>query len=91
MDFNSYIIEIKKLYRLVHGKDEEVVLTYKGTSYGVTTPWNLRCEKREVNGATHEKAASMLYLLLKDEFSKKVDFAEKEAIELKKIYASLAN
>ena len=61
MDFDSLIQNIKKLYQIVHGKEIEVVLTYKGTGYGVTKPWHLRADAREVNNETHDGAGNQSY------------------------------
>ena len=91
MDFDSLIQNIKKLYQIVHNKETEVVLTYKGTCYGVTKPLHLRCDQREVNSATHESAATELFNLLKEELRTKIVSAEKSTADLKKVLNAFAN
>lgn len=83
MDFNSHIVAIKKLFQILMGKDMEVVLRYKGPSYGNTTPWELSIDSREVKSTSHEKAAADLYNMLQEELNKKADSAEREAKNLR--------
>lgn len=91
MDFNALILNIRKLYSIVHGKDSEVILTYKGKEYGVTKPWHLRCDLREVNSLTHESAAEELFNLLKKELKDKIASTEKSAADLKNVLNTFAN
>jgi hypothetical protein len=83
--FESNIRDIKKLVSILTGKDTEVITTYKGTSYGVTKPWNIKCESREINHENHETGAAELLNTLKIELQGKISFAEKQAEEYKKV------
>lgn len=91
MNFDSLIKDIKKLYQIVHNKDVEVVLTYKGTAFGVTKPWHLRCDQREVNNETHDGAAIALFDVLKEELRTKIFSAEKSTADLKKVLNAFTN
>jgi len=84
MDFESNIKDIKRLIQVLTGKDTDVSITYKGTSYGVTQPWNIRCDSREINDESHEGAASKLLDILRKELRDKISFTEKQAAEYKK-------
>ena len=83
--FESNIQDIKKLVAILTGKDTEVLNNYKGTSYGVTKPWNIKCDSREINHESHEQGAAELLNTLKIELQGKIAFAEKQAEEFKKV------
>lgn len=91
MGFEDLVKDIKKVYATLTSKDSEVVITYKGTSYGVTTPWNIKIDSREVNHASHEEGAALLFQTLKIELASKILFTEKQALELKRIMSSFSN
>lgn len=91
MSFASDIKDIKKLVGVLTGKDTEVTITYKGTAYGVTKPWHIRCDAREINHETETAAANELVTLLKKELKDKISFTEKQAAEYKKALSALEN
>jgi len=92
MDFESAVKHIRKVYSTLTGKsDVEVILTYKGTGYGVTKPWHIKVENRETQHEKHDGAANELLDKLKKELNDKVVSAEREAVELRKALNSLGN
>lgn len=91
MSFEELIVSIKKLYATLTSKDVEVILTYKGTAYGVSKPWQLKIDAREVNSVSHEKAAMELFLMLKKELEDRITFTERQAKELKQVFSSFPN
>ena len=88
--FEDNIKNIKKLITVLTGKDCEVFITYKGTTYGVVKPWNIKCDTREVNSETYESAASELLELLKAELSGRIMFAEKQANSYRDVLNSVS-
>jgi len=88
--FENNVRDIKKLITVLTGKDCEVFITYKGTSYGVSNPWNIKCDTREVNADTYENAASRLLDLLKAELNGKIMFAENQAKSYREALNSVA-
>lgn len=76
MIFETNVKDIKKLILVLTGKDAEVFITYKGSSYGVSNPWHIRCDAREAVGVTHDEAANVLLKNLKAELLGKIMSAE---------------
>jgi 1,4-alpha-glucan branching enzyme len=85
MDYDTTVKAIRRLYAAIHGKSPEITLTYKGTEYGVSKPWLIRCDAREAQCETHEAAAYELYKLLMKELSDKISGLEKQAKDYQKI------
>jgi len=88
--FESNITNIKRLVLLITGKDTEVHITYKGTGYGITKPWNIRCDIREINGEHLDNAAEELLSNLISEVQAKINSAEKEAASFKETLKNIA-
>lgn len=91
MTFETNIKLIKKLVSVLGGKDSDVSITYKGTGYGVTKPWHIRCDTKEINHETHDGGAKELVAILKVELQKKISDAEKQADDYRKALGSLDN
>jgi len=92
MEFEPAVKAIRQTYKVLSGKSEaEVILTYKGTEYGVTQPWHIKVENREARHETHIGAANMLLEILKKELNDKVLSAEREAVALRKALNGLGN
>jgi len=92
MDFEAAVKSIRKTYTILTGKsDVDVILTYKGTGYGVTEPWHVRIDAREAQDKTHDGAVKMLLDKLKKELNDKVLSTEREAEVLRKALNSLGN
>jgi hypothetical protein len=91
MNFASNIKNIKKLIAILSGKESDVNITYKGLNFGVTKPWNIRCDSREINHETHDGAAEEFFLILKKELKEKISFTERQAAEYKKTLGTLEN
>lgn len=91
MDFAMNVQNIKKLTAILTGKDTDVVLTYKGTGFGNTKPWHIRCESRETMHETYDGAAQELAASLKKELSDRIAFTEKQTADYKKALGSLDN
>lgn len=80
MNIEQTVQDIKKLYTAISGKgDNEVVMTYKGTSYGVKLPWHVRIDVRETNATNYVAAVETLRDILKVELQKKVEDMERSA------------
>jgi hypothetical protein len=80
MNVEQTVKDIKKLYAAVSGlSDHEVSLTYKGTNYGVSQPWMVRIDKREVNAKSYDVALQALLNNLQDELAKKITAARVHA------------
>ncbi len=90
MNIEQTVQDIRKLYTAISGKgDNEVVITHKGTSYGVKTPWHVRIDARETNAPTYEAAVESLRNILKSELQKKVEDMERSAQDLHRTLNSL--
>lgn len=90
MNIENTVQDIKKLYSAISGKsDNEVVMTYKGTGYGVKTPWHVRIDARETDATTQEVAVESLRNILKVELQKKVEDMERSALVLQQTLNSL--
>jgi DNA-binding winged helix-turn-helix (wHTH) protein len=83
MSIERTVQDIKKLYTAISGKgDNEVVMTYKGTGYGVQKPWHVRIDNREINAANYAAAVETLRDMLKVELQKKAEDMEHVAQSL---------
>jgi hypothetical protein len=92
MDIDSTFKSIRSLYQTLSGKNDiEVSLTYKGTAYGVTTPWHVRAGDRECMDVTHENALTKLFIQLKQELATKTKSTEDEAARLRQALNQLGN
>lgn len=73
MNVEQTVKDIKKLYTAVSGlSDHELSLTYKGTTYGLTSPWVVRIDKREVIAKSYDSGLQELLANLQDELAKKI-------------------
>ncbi len=92
MDIEATVKTIRTLYQTLSGKgDVEVSLTYKGTNYGLATPWHVRVGDRECLDVTHEGALRKLFILLKTELATKTKSTEDEAARLRQALNQLGN
>jgi hypothetical protein len=91
MNFDTDIKDIKKLVAVLTGKDADVSITYKGTAYGVTKPWLIRCDSREITHESHEGGAAELVKSLREELVKKISDTKKQAAEYEKALGALEN
>ena len=91
MTFEDNIKLIKKLVAVLGGKDSDVSITYKGTAYGVTKSWHIRCDTKEIQHESHEIGARELVTSLKAELQKKISDAEKQADDYRKALGALEN
>jgi len=91
MTFDRNIKDIKRLVGILTGKDADVSITYKGTSHGVTKPWLIRCDARELTHETHEGGAAELAKNLRDEVLKKIADTKRQAAEYEKALGALEN
>lgn len=90
MNIESTVQDIKKLYSAISGKsDNEVIMTYKGTGYGVKTPWHIRIDNRETEAITYDAAVVSLRNILKAELQKKVEDMERSSLVLQQTLNSL--
>jgi hypothetical protein len=89
MDFEVTLKEIKKLHWAISNKEADVLITFKGNGYGVTKPWNLRCDGREVNGESHTTAAAALLKMLEKELREKVQMLEAQTNSFKQVLSDL--
>jgi hypothetical protein len=78
MDFDEIVKEIKRIHSISTNKDSEVYLTYKGTSGGISKPFNLKIDNREANATSSKEAALALFLLIKDDMLSKITVMEKQ-------------
>lgn len=92
MDLENSIKTIRKLYSIVSGKSEsDVSITYKGTDGGVTKPWSVRVDSREVTSADHMDAITTLLNQLKKELADKIAYGERQVADFKKALKTLDN
>lgn len=92
MNFDDMAKNIRKLYAAISGKaDNDVVITYKGTSYGVSEPWHVHIDVRENSAASLEEALTKLLLQLKSELQMRVASAEKQAREFRQTLSNMEN
>lgn len=92
MDIDATFKSIRTVYQTISGKQEsDVILTYKGTSHGLTTPWHVRVGERECLNETHEGALHQILDMLKTELATKTKSAEQEAVRLRQALNQLGN
>lgn len=92
MDIDATFKNIRSVYQTVSGKsDADVSLTFKGTGYGVTKPWQARIDARECSNETYDGALHQLLNLLKGELAAKAKSAEQEALRLQAALNQLGN
>lgn len=92
MDVDAACKNIRSLYITLFGRnDMDIILTYKGTNYGVTKPFQVRIDAREFAHETLEGALAGLLLLLTNELSEKVKSTEGEANRLRLALNQLRN
>jgi len=84
MNFAETIQDIKKIYKVLVDKDFEVFTIYKGNGLGITTPWLIRIDSREVNAVSPEQGAEALFIELKKELANKIKFLESQASAFQK-------
>lgn len=83
MNLEDKIINIKKLNSTLSGKDEEVSISYKGTSHGVTKPWYSRVGNFDSNSVSLEDSVNVLFNKLKAELKKRTESLESQVAQLK--------
>lgn len=91
MNFESYIVDIKKLIKALNNKDTEVFITYRGYDLGISKPWLIKCDAKEVHHETHEGAAKMLYDQLMEEMKKKISSTEDQVARFKDSLNEIVN
>lgn len=92
MDVEATYKSIRSIYQTLSGKgDTDVSLTYKGTGYGVTKPWQSRVGDREFAHENHDESLQGLLLLLKNELAAKAKSAQAEAQRLQAALNQLGN
>lgn len=92
MQFEQTVRDIRKVFSIVSdGKDADVHLTFKGTSHGVSKPWHIKIDSRELNHETHDGAAEELLLKLKKELADKISSLEKMASDYRRSLGSFDN
>lgn len=92
MDLDLTMKNIRSLYQTLSGKsDQDVILTYKGTGYGVTKVYQARVDSREAAHETYSGALTALLDSLKKELDSKVRNTEAEAIRLRTVLNQFGN
>lgn len=92
MDLETSVKTIRKLYGIVTGKSEsDVTITYKGTEGGITKPWAVRIDSREVTSADHMEAVTTLLDQLRKELADKIAYGERQVADFKKALKTLDN
>jgi hypothetical protein len=92
MDIEATYKSIRSVHQTLSGKgDTDVVMTYKGTGYGVTKPWQSRVGDREFNHENHDESLKGLLDLLKNELAAKAKSTEQEAKRLQAALNQLGN
>lgn len=91
MNFESLIVDIKKLIKALNNKDTEVFITYRGYDLGISKPWLIKCDAKEVHHETHEGAAQMLYDQLMDEMKRKISSTEEQIERYKESLNEIVN
>lgn len=87
-NFEINVINIRKLYSTIFHRDSEVILYYR-PELGVTKPWVLKCDNREISHENFELAAEIMFKTLKVELEKKINSDEEQTKNLKKILGSI--
>jgi hypothetical protein len=83
MTFEKIIIEIRRIHYIATNKDSDVHIVYKGTSHGITKPWNIKVDNKESDGTTELEAALNLFNLVKNDLSDRIKFMENQAASWK--------
>jgi hypothetical protein len=91
MKLESNIKDIKRLVSVLTGKDADVSCTYKGTAYGITKPWHIRCDSREINHETIDGGTAEFVKILREELIKKISDTKKQAAEYEKALGAIEN
>jgi hypothetical protein len=92
MKVDDYAVNIRKVYGILTGKtDNDVLITYRGTSYGQGKPWHVRIDARESASASLEQALSELFLALKQELATKALDSENQAKVYRQALSNLEN
>ena len=92
IDVDATFKAIRSVYQTVSGKgDNEVTLSFEGTSYGVTKPWKAKIDARELKHEEYDGALTGLLTMLKKELAEKVKSAENEARRLQQALNQLGN
>lgn len=92
MDFEQTVRDIKKIFAIVtDGKEADVHLSFKGNSHGVTKPWVIKIDTKEVVHETHDGAANELLSKLKLELSKKISDLKVQVASYEKSLGSFNN
>jgi hypothetical protein len=79
MSFEKIIIEIKKIHSISTNKDSSIFITYKGTSGGITKPWNIKIDSKEADGSSEIEAALNLFNIVKDDLTKQIATLDSQA------------
>lgn len=82
---------IKKLQYNISFRDEDVVLMYKGTGFGNSTPWNIRCGNFEANAEDMATCVENVISKITNELQKKLQASESQAKALKTLLDNLQN
>lgn len=90
MNVSATMINIRKAYHSLSGKNIEVSLTYKGTESG-EIPWLARCDCYEAKSDSEVNAVMTLFSIIKEELKKKAETAERQAKQYRAALNSLAN
>lgn len=92
MDVEATYKSIRSIYQTLSGKGEaDVSITYRGTNYGITEPWQARVGDRECNSKSHNGSLQQLFDMLKNELDAKASSAEAEAKRLRQAVNNLGN
>ena len=91
MNFETYVIDIKKLTKAINNKEAEVFITYRGFNLGITKPWHIKCDLKEFYHETHEGAAKALYESLKLDLINKIQSSEEQAARYKESLNEILN
>lgn len=77
--------KIQKVHSALTGlSDNNIEMLYKGTSYGITFPWQARIDKHEVNAKSHDAALETLLDELRAALTKKINDSRRHAEHLEK-------
>lgn len=91
MSFDADVKAIKKLVAAVTGKDDNVSITYKGNSHGVTKPWSIKCGSREIDHEHHDIGAAEMVKTLKQELRDKIASTERQANDYRQVLGGMEN
>jgi hypothetical protein len=91
MDFEQYIVDIKKLTKAISKKESEVFITYKGYELGISKPWHIKCDTKEFYSESHLNAAQSLYNILIEELKRKISATEDQVFSYKESLTEIVN